>query len=223
MKFLSTVASLSLLAGLSQASVLTFQYADYDVYTRAIAHTDTQTDSDTGTSSFLSWSDSRQSSAVFDDPDLGTHTASGSASAYYSYADNGGTSSFSGGVGGVAESVSFGLDTYADAYATLEIYFTANVSVTAATSSEGTYNSDLYRWNGSAWDPFYVGLNGPDTVILTPGEYKWYSAAGSSTSGYNYYSAGINFSMDAQAVPEPASIAVVAGGVALAARRKRKG
>lgn len=211
-----------LLGGLpgAQAQILTVTSGDYSIIAQTQAHTDTDLDSASGNVLGGTYSRSASAFSSFDDPVLGLHTASGNASLNWNTSTTGQVTTISGGVGGVAEAVSNGLDTYALGSASVHIYFDIHAPAIARVDSEGTFNSDLYVLDSGTWQPFYPGMNGIDEIAMPVGTYRWSSGAGSQVSGYDYYSAGIFFSLEARPVPEPATlVALGIGGLALLRRR----
>lgn len=217
-----TLISVSLaLARQAQAQVLQVTGGDYFIIAETRAHTDMDGGSESGSNSLSSYSRSLESFSEFDDPNLGLHTAHGVTSLLWTQSTVGAVTTMSGGVGGIAEAVSNGLDTYATGASSVSVYFTITTDANARLESQGTYNSDLYVFDGTNWVGFYTGFNGSDNIFMAQGQYKLNSSAGETVTGYNYYSSGVQFSVEAQAVPEPGTIlAVGAGLLALARRRK---
>ncbi len=154
------------------------------------------------------------------DPDLGEHYGIGSASFSWSVTTSGQTTTLSGGVGSLAESFSNGLDAWARAWSSLSHYFTVDAPAVGTLQSEGTYNSDLYIYDGTDYVPFYTGLNGSDQVAMDAGRYRWDSAVGEWVTGSASYSSGISFTVSVAPVPEPGTWLTLAVG-AWAAWRKR--
>jgi hypothetical protein len=169
-----------------------------------------------------SFSKSLSSYTSISDPVNGDSYASAAASIGWSMTAPGSTMTLTGFGGGIAEAWFSGHDTYALGVGTLSVYFDVLMDANAAVSSEGTFNSDLYVLSGSDFIPFYTGMNGTDSIFMPKGSYKMVSGAGSTAAGNDFYSAGVNFSIEAQAVPEPASFFAIAAGVGLILKRSRR-
>lgn len=205
------------------AQLLQVTKGDYWItaQTQAFTESDMHTFSDTIMAP--SYSKSLSAYSSYTDAQNGENYASANSALNW---NSDGVSSLSGGVGGVAQGVSNGVDTYATAAATVSVYFNILTTAQADIDSEGTYNSDLYVFDGSAYVPFYTGINGVDQIRLASGAYRWDAGAGASISGYDYYSAGIFFSITATPVPEPGSSLLVIGiatvGASILRSRRKK-
>lgn len=216
------VGGLLFVAARTHAQALQVTSGNYFIAAHAQAYTSTDGYSDSGNIAASAYSRHVEAHASYNDPDLGLHTADGNTSLHWYTSSGGDVTTLTGGVGGVADAVSYGLDTYADAGSSVEIFFNITTPVNARLDSEGTYNSDLYVWDGSAYVAYEPGLNGPIERVMGVGSYRWTSSAGSAVSGYNYYSAGIYFSVEVRPVPEPATyLALCAGMVGIFRRRTR--
>lgn len=197
-----------LTASLAHAQVLQVTKGDYWITAQTQAYTQSESHTDSGIVMAPSFSKNLSAYSAYTDAQYGDNNASANSGLNW---NSDGLSSMSGGVGGVAQGISNGLDTFATAAATLSVYFDILAPVRADIDSEGTYNSDLYISDGSAYVPFYTGINGEDHIDLAPGSYQWSAGAGASISGYDYYSAGIFFSISATPVPEPSQYANLIG------------
>jgi len=215
-------ASFSLLCvPFAGAQVLVTTSGDYNVVTTAQAVSVTDSENYNGNFVGSAFSRSAESYAEYTDPELGWHYAHGAASLFWTTSTSGGVTTLSGGVGGIAEAFSNGLDTYALGAASVAVYFDITTLANVHVDSEGTYDSQMYMWNGSGWDQVLT-LMGPDDIVLGAGSYRWNSGAGEQVTGTNYYSSGIQFSVAAQAVPEPGTMAALGLGAAVLLRRRAK-
>lgn len=193
-------------------------------HTGAIAKIEAQIDLEDfpGTSSASSFSVGATAFVELDDPDLGRHSATASGSVRWGLSATGGIPRLETGVGGFASTESNGLDTYASAGGTLSLVFDVTAPIHALVDSEGTFPSDLYVLGDAGWLPFFIGVSGVDSFRMSPGRYRWDGAAGDTSTGFNSYSSGIFFTLEAQPVPEPNGRFLLGAGLlvlALVARR----
>lgn len=217
------ILSLSLAAGAARAQVFVVTSGDYNIITHAEAYTVVDDDSANGNVAADNYSRFAEAYAEYDDPNLGLHTAQGNAGLLWETSTVGAVTTLHGGVGGVAQAVSNGLDTYAIGAASVAIYFDVLTDSVATLDSQGTYDSQLYVFSQGGWQQLVSLLGTWEDFDLPTGSYRWNAAAGESVSGYSYYSSGIEFSVSAQAVPEPGTLAAVGlGGIALLLRRRRR-
>lgn len=208
----------------AQAQVMTVTSGDYYVIAQTQAVTDFHEEIYNGNSATSSFAKSAEQYSSFDDPIFGLHTAHAAASLLWNTSTAGGVTTLSGGVGGVAEAWSNGLDTYATGAAAVSIYFTVNTESHAVLDSQGTYNTDVFVLDNGNWVGFETGFNGVIERDMGVGFYKLSASAGESVSGSNYYSSGIQFSAALQAVPEPGTlVAVGLGMTALLIKRRSRG
>lgn len=210
------------IVALAHSQVMQLDHVDY--YVQAKTQVGDQSDDklDNNTSTLTSFSKSLSSYTSISDPTNGDSYASAGASAGWNMSAPSSTMTLTGFGGGVAEAWYNGYDTYALAVGTVTVFFDVLIGANAMLNSEGTYNSDLYVLNGSDYVPFYTGLNGTDNVFMPAGSYKMVSGAGSEATGGSYYSAGVNFTIEAEAVPEPASLFALSAGAGLLLKRSRR-
>jgi len=203
----------------AHAGLMTFVGVDYNLVAQASAGPNSDSDTFQEFRSDASFSAGVLAYAeYFDGSD--TNYAQGTGGGTHSFTTDGITDRIHGSVGGVAEAAAYSVDTYALGAGTLEVFFNLAGTANARMQSEGTYDSQLYRRDAGDW----VQINSVNATIedvLTAGEYRWVSSAGSDVSGWSYYSAGIEFWIDTAPVPEPASMVVLAGGLLAALRRRR--
>lgn len=202
--------------------VLQFVSADYRAFASAQASTDFDEQDFRATSGMPIFSVSAQASASFEDPDLGPNSAYAAASVFWSVTYSGRNATLHAGAGGIAEAVSTGLDTYSTGFGTLSVYFDVSASTSGVIDSEGTYPTDLYRFDGNDFVPFYTGMSGPDRIDLLPGTYRWDGSGGESVSGYSYYSSGVDFFLTTMAVPEPTGLPMLMTGLSVLALLRRR-
>lgn len=151
----------------------------------------------------------------------GYNTASSAASVNVDFVDGGSSAKLASGVGAMAEAFNEGRETQSSATASMVVDFDITTMVQANADSSGTYESNLFRWEGNSWQPFMYGIVGPEQFQMSAGRYRWAGSVGEWVSGTNYYSSGIFFTLEVQAVPEPTSLAVLGlGGLALLRRRR---
>lgn len=220
MRYLA-IGTLVSLSAVASAQVLTTTGGDYFVIATSQAHTVTDGGSESGFSGTSSFSRSRSSSASYNDPDLGLQTAASAGNLLWNTTTSGGTTTVSGGGGGYAEGMSTGLETYASGGGSVAVYFTVHVDATAVFDSQGTYSSDLWRYDGTEYVAFQTGWNGTDTISLPTGMYRVNASGGETISGSAYYSSGTSFSIAATAVPEPSSLLLLGGMASFFIRRRR--
>lgn len=212
----------SVLPSMAFAQVLHTTGGDVNIITQARAHTEEETHQNQGFFGGASVEMGLTAYKEYTDPIQGYCYARGTAGLFWRQTDNGGVSELTGGAGGIAEAYTEGLDTLALGAASISVYFEVLTDSVAEIDSQGTYNTDLYIWDGNDWAPFYTGFLGTETININTGLYKWNASAGEMVTGYSYYSSGVNFRITAQAVPEPGSLfAIGLGGVLLLRRRKR--
>lgn len=217
----ASILLLALTSAAAHTQVLQTNGGSFFVTAFARAHTVEDNQSTSGSSSTSSFSLSRSAYAEFNDPSLGLHTASGATSLMWTTSTAAGVTTLAGGVGGVAETWSQGLDTLATGASTVQVEFQILEASNARIESQGTYNSDLYVWDNGSWVGYMTGFTGVEHVVIAPGLYRWDAGAGETASGTSFYSSGIDFSIQAQAVPEPSAMAAVGLGLAVFLRRRR--
>ena len=212
----------SALPTIASAQVLQTTGGDVNIIAQARAHTEEETHNNSG---FFGGSSVEMSLTAFkeySDPTQGYCYARGTAGLFWRQTDNGTVSELTGGAGGIAEAYTEGLDTLALGAASISVYFEVLTDSIAEIDSQGTYNTDLYAWDGNGWAAFYTGFTGTETINISAGRYKWDAAAGEMVTGYSYYSSGVNFRITAQAVPEPGSVAAVGLGALFLIRRRKR-
>ncbi len=209
------------LSGRADAQLLRVNSVDYALTAFAAVDDVSYSESYSATGAMPSFSRSAVASIDESDDIDGYNTAYSASSVNVGFVDSGSSAKLTSGVGAIAEAFNEGRETRSIASASMAVDFDITTQVQANADSSGTYESNLFRWEGNSWQPFMYGIVGPEQFQMSAGRYRWAGAVGESVSGTSYYSSGIFFTLEVQAVPEPASLAVVGlGGLALLRRRR---